>query len=193
MLLCGLGCAPGVRQFSDPGPIKPREWNEFAARISYQRADFAAAGTYRILAKHLAALDESWGAKATRIFHLATPPSLVGVIPKLIAAAGLARERTRSRIVVEKPIGSDLESARRLTPRSKELPRGQIFRIDHYLGKETVQNILAFVLQTPMFEPIWNRRYVDFVTITSRRMWASATAADITTKPVSCAIWCRTT
>jgi glucose-6-phosphate 1-dehydrogenase len=157
----------GVRQFSDPGPIKPREWNEFAARISYQRADFAAAGTYRILAKHLAALDESWGAKATRIFHLATPPSLVGVIPKLIAAAGLARERTRSRIVVEKPIGSDLESARRLNATLKRsFQEAQIFRIDHYLGKETVQNILAFRFANPMFEPIWNRRYVDFVTIT---------------------------
>ena len=157
----------GVRQFSNLGSIKAADWKAFAAHISYQRADFAAAKTYAILAKQLAALDKAWHAKPVHIFHLATPPSLVGVIPGFLASAGLARERSRARIVVEKPIGSDLESARCLNRvLTKSFRESQIFRIDHYLGKETVQNILAFRFANPMFEPIWNRRYVDYVTIT---------------------------
>ncbi|MBE0543072.1 MAG: glucose-6-phosphate dehydrogenase [Verrucomicrobia bacterium] len=157
----------GVRQFSNLGSIKAADWKAFAGHISYQRADFAATQTYAILAKQLAALDKAWHAKPVHIFHLATPPSLVEAIPKFLAAAGLARERSRARIVVEKPIGSDLESARRLNHvLTKSFRESQIFRIDHYLGKETVQNILAFRFANPMFEPIWNRRYVDYVTIT---------------------------
>lgn len=157
----------GVRQFSNLGSIKAADWKAFAAHISYQRADFAAAKTYAILAKQLTALDKAWHAKPVHIFHLATPPSLVGVIPGFLASAGLAREKSRARIVVEKPIGSDLESARCLNRvLTKSFRESQIFRIDHYLGKETVQNILAFRFANPMFEPIWNRRYVDYVTIT---------------------------
>ena len=157
----------GVRQFSNLGRIKAADWKAFAAHISYQRADFAAARTYANLAKKLAALGRAWNAKPVHIFHLATPPALVGVISKFLAAAGLARDRHRARIVVEKPIGSDLESARRLNRwLTKSFHESQIFRIDHYLGKETVQNILAFRFANPMFEPVWNRRYVDYVTIT---------------------------
>ena len=157
----------GVRQFSNLGPIDAREWKAFAAHLSYQRADFAAAKTYTDLAKRLEGLAKAWKTKPTHVFHLATPPSLVGVIPKHLAAAGLARDRERARIVVEKPIGSDLASARRLNVTlTKSFHESQIFRIDHYLGKETVQNILAFRFANPMFEPIWNRRYVDYVTIT---------------------------
>lgn len=157
----------GVRHFSNLSRIKGADWKAFAAHISYQRADFAAARTYAILAKRLAAVDRAWNAKSIHIFHLATPPSLVGVIPRFLASAGLARDRHRARIVVEKPIGSDLESARRLNcSLTKSFHESQIYRIDHYLGKETVQNILAFRFANPMFEPIWNRRYVDYVTIT---------------------------
>ena len=112
-------------------------------------------------------MEEKWKEKAGRIFHLATPPVMVGIIPKLLADAGLNRNRARDRIVVEKPIGHDLESAREMTRTLREsFHESQIFRIDHYLGKETVQNILAFRFANPLFEPIWNRRYVDYVTIT---------------------------
>ena len=91
----------------------------------------------------------------------------VWVIPKMLADAGLNRDRARARIVVEKPIGHDLDSARKLNRSLTEsFHESQIFRIDHYLGKETVQNILAFRFANPLFEPIWNRRYVDYVTIT---------------------------
>ena len=98
---------------------------------------------------------------------MATPPSLFGVIPKCLEQAGLASDRERARIVVEKPIGYDLESALALNRTlASAFQESQIFRIDHYLGKETVQNILAFRFANPLFEPIWNRRYVDYVTIT---------------------------
>ena len=157
----------GVRRFTNLGSTKAADWKAFAAHISYHRGDFATARTYTKLAKKLTALDKTWNAKPVRIFHLATPPSLIGMISKSLSVAGLARERRRVRIVVEKPIGSDLESARRLTRvLTKSFHESQIFRIDHFLGKETVQNILAFRFANPMFEPIWNRRYVDCVTIT---------------------------
>src|SRR4029079_11484821 len=111
--------------------------------------------------------DKGWRRPASRIFHLATPPSMVGVIPDQLARAGLNLDRTRPRIVVEKPIGHDLASAQELNRTlTKSFQESQIFRIDHYLGKETVQNILAFRFAHPLFEPIWNRRYVDHVTIT---------------------------
>ena len=98
---------------------------------------------------------------------MATPPSLFGEIPNFLDHAGLARDRERARIVIEKPIGYDLESARALNHMlAASFQESQIFRIDHYLGKETVQNILAFRFANPLFEPIWNRRYVDYVTIT---------------------------
>jgi glucose-6-phosphate 1-dehydrogenase len=92
---------------------------------------------------------------------------MFGVIPSQLAAAGLNQDRTGARIVVEKPIGHDLDSARELNRvLTKNFHESQIFRLDHYLGKETVQNILAFRFANPLFEPIWNRRYVDYVTIT---------------------------
>jgi glucose-6-phosphate 1-dehydrogenase len=98
---------------------------------------------------------------------MATPPSMFGEIPKYLGKAELARDRDFARIVIEKPIGYDLESARALNAiLAASFDECQIFRIDHYLGKETVQNILAFRFANPLFEPIWNRRYIDYVTIT---------------------------
>jgi len=114
-----------------------------------------------------ARFEKEWGTKAQRIFYMATPPSMFGDIPKFLGKAGLSRDRAWSRIVIEKPIGYDLESARVLNAiLAANFEESQIFRIDHYLGKETVQNILAFRFANPLFEPIWNRRYVDYVTIT---------------------------
>ena len=92
---------------------------------------------------------------------------MFGEIPKYLGKAGLARDREFARIVIEKPIGYDLESARALNAiLAASFEESQIFRIDHYLGKETVQNILAFRFANPLFEPMWNRRYIDYVTIT---------------------------
>jgi glucose-6-phosphate 1-dehydrogenase len=157
----------GVNRFSPKGKAKSADWNHFASRVTYQQGDFKDPATYANLEKSCAKLDQDWKAKAVRIFHMATPPVMFGVIPKQLADAGLSQDRSHARIVVEKPIGHDLDSARELNRAlTDSFHESQIFRIDHYLGKETVQNILAFRFANPLFEPIWNRRYVDYVTIT---------------------------
>ena len=157
----------GVKQFSRHGKVKTSEWSKFAKHIHYQKGDFKKLETYKALGKECEKLEEEWKTKAHRIFYMATPPSMFGEIPKYLGKAGLASDRKWARIIVEKPIGYDLKSAQMLnTILAENFDESQIFRIDHYLGKETVQNILAFRFANPLFEPIWDRRYVDYVTIT---------------------------
>jgi glucose-6-phosphate 1-dehydrogenase len=157
----------GISQFSRFGKVTTAAWNQFAKHLFYQQGDFKKPATYAALAAQCAAFEKEWGAQAQRIFYMATPPSMFGVIPKQLGKAGLAADRQRSRLVIEKPFGYDLDSARALNADlGASFDESQIFRIDHYLGKETVQNILAFRFANPIFEPIWNRSYVDSVTIT---------------------------
>jgi glucose-6-phosphate 1-dehydrogenase len=157
----------GVNQFSRFGKAKAAAWNKFATHLYYQQGDFKKLQTYTALSARCDKMEKEWGTKAHHIFYMATPPSMFGVIPNYLGKAGLTRDRKWSRIVIEKPIGYDLESARALNYiLSSSFEESQIFRIDHYLAKETVQNILAFRFANPLFEPIWNRRYVDYVTIT---------------------------
>lgn len=157
----------GVNQFSRFGKVQAAAWNSFAQHIHYQQGDFKKLRTYAALDNLCTKLEKQWDSKAHRIFYMATPPSLFAEIPIYLAKAGLARDRQWSRIVIEKPIGYDLDSARALNAvLAASFQESQIFRIDHYLGKETVQNILAFRFANPLFEPIWNRRYIDYVTIT---------------------------
>jgi glucose-6-phosphate 1-dehydrogenase len=158
----------GVKKHSRHGAVKSGDWSDFARHIRYQQGDFKKLRTYTALGEQCAKLEKEWGARVHRIFYMATPPTLFGEIPKYLGRAGLARDREWARIVVEKPIGYDLESARALNATlAANFDESQIFRIDHYLGKETVQNLLAFRFANPLFEPIWNRRYVDYVTITA--------------------------
>ena len=157
----------GVKRFSRKGKVETHGLERLRQARHLSQGDFKDPATYSNLQKRCAQLDQEWKVKAGHIFHLATPPVMIGVIPKMLADAGLNRNRVRDRIVVEKPIGHDLDSARELNRTLREsFHESQIFRIDHYLGKETVQNILAFRFANPLFEPIWNRRYVDYVTIT---------------------------
>jgi glucose-6-phosphate 1-dehydrogenase len=157
----------GVNRFSRRGRANTADWKEFARHIRYHQGDFTKLQTYTALGEECARLERDWNTGAHRIFYMATPPAMFGEIPKRLGEAGLSRNRQQARIVIEKPIGYDLESARALNGTlAKSFQENQIFRIDHYLGKETVQNILAFRFANPLFEPIWNRRYVDYVTIT---------------------------
>ncbi len=154
-----------VNEFSRRQP-EGGVWETFASTAEHLHAEFTAPAAYGALADRLAALDAAWGERAVRVFYLATPPTVVQTIGEQLGTAGLARDRDRARLVVEKPFGQDLESARALTRSLRTAwEEWQIYRIDHYLGKETVQNILAFRFANGLFEPVWDRRYIDHVQI----------------------------
>jgi glucose-6-phosphate 1-dehydrogenase len=157
----------GVNKFSRSGIVYDTRWNKFAGHIFYHRGDFNDTATYTTLDERFEQLQKEWGQKANIILYMATPPVLFGEITKHLGETGLSKDREHVRLVVEKPIGNDLSSALALNRIfTRTFHESQIFRIDHYLGKETVQNILVFRFANPLFEPIWNRSYVDYVTIT---------------------------
>jgi glucose-6-phosphate 1-dehydrogenase len=157
----------GTGQFSRYAPDGLPDWPHFAEHLRYVEANFDSPAPYAQLAKELAAQDQAWNVPAQHIFYLAVPPQLIETIVSRLGEAGLVGDRRRARVVIEKPFGHDLESAARLNRLLlKCLAESQIFRIDHYLGKETVQNILALRFANSLFEPIWNRRYIDHVQLT---------------------------
>jgi glucose-6-phosphate 1-dehydrogenase len=157
----------GIDQFSRRGKAQEKSWEEFASRLRFLPGDFQAEETGNRLQEMLENQDTEWDAKANRIFYLATPPTLVEPLARRLNELGLCRDCGRDRLVVEKPFGHDLDSARALDRFLTEMfEESQIYRIDHYLGKETVQNILAFRFANALFEPIWDRRYIDHVQIT---------------------------
>src|ERR1041384_504995 len=143
-------------------------WREFSERLHYMSGELDDNNTYQQVAAHLEEL-ASEGASNNRLFYLATPPPLFSTIVKQLGDAGLNKEDGHwSRIIIEKPFGRDLESAKALNATVAEVfKESQVYRIDHYLGKDTVQNILVFRFGNSMFEPIWNRNYVDYVEITA--------------------------
>jgi glucose-6-phosphate 1-dehydrogenase len=151
------------------GPVDPDLWEWFAHRLFYVSGDFRDASCYERLRDTLQAVDQEHATHGNYLYYLATAPTFFADIVQQLGAAGLAGEeggRWR-RVVVEKPFGRDLDSAIALNKHIKQvLDERQIYRIDHYLGKETVQNILAFRFSNGIFEPIWNRRYIDHVQIT---------------------------
>jgi glucose-6-phosphate 1-dehydrogenase len=157
----------GVERFARVRSPGESAWTAFAAMLDYETGDFEAASSHDEVAERIERLERAWGSPATRLFYLAVPPRFIEPIVRGLDRTGLPQDRSRTRIVVEKPFGRDLASARSLDALlGSVFEERQIFRIDHYLGKETVQNIVAFRFANAVFEPIWNRRYVDHVQIT---------------------------
>lgn len=152
--------------------LQPQDsrWQEFAASFHYRSVDYGDLPSFFTLAEFLRDLDSRKGCHGNRLFYLAIPPSQYESVARMPGGAGLAEEKKNdngwSRIVVEKPFGRDVETAVALNRSLQEhFPEHQIFRIDHYLAKETVQNILMFRFANSIFEPIWNRRHIDHVSI----------------------------
>ncbi|MES2332523.1 MAG: glucose-6-phosphate dehydrogenase [Bacteroidota bacterium] len=157
----------GVDKFSRRGKSKKTEWNSFEKCLTYQKGEFNATSTYSNIEKQIKLFEKEWKVTTNRIFYLAVPPGSFEEIAMKLGASKLAQNKLQNRIVIEKPFGYDLESAKHLNSLLHTIfDESQIYRIDHYLGKETVQNILAFRFANAMFEPIWNRNYIDSVQIT---------------------------
>ncbi len=158
-----------VQEFSHATPINDQAWGEFAQCLHYCVGDYGKEEDYEALHRTLLQIDEQHGTHGNRLYYLATPPDIYPIIVEQIGHSLLCKECPGqwSRIIVEKPFGHDLDSARELNAHMHQyFQEDQIYRIDHYLGKETVQNILVFRFSNGIFEPIWNRRYVDSVQVT---------------------------
>jgi glucose-6-phosphate 1-dehydrogenase len=159
-----------LEKYSRVLPLDEAAWRSFAARIRYLRLDFADPPGYDILATHLADIDKEQNSRGNHLYYLATQPSQFAEIVAQLGRVGLDHERHEGgwrRVVIEKPFGHDLDSAIRLNREvGKVFRERQVYRIDHYLGKETVRNLLVFRFGNGIFEPIWNRRHIDHIQIT---------------------------
>lgn len=149
--------------------VEPDSWTRFAERLFYVSADSTKEGDFAVLAKTLTEVEQRFGTGGNRLFYLAAPPSTYESIISNLGRSELVRAGSRqpwTRVIIEKPFGRDEASARRLNSLvDRVVGEESVYRIDHYLGKETVQNMVVFRFANTVFEPIWNRRYVDHVQI----------------------------
>jgi len=156
-----------IHAFSRTQPIDDRALDAFLSSLSYVKVDFSKLEDFKSLGQRLQEIDDTNHVPGNRIFYCATPPPTYQTISLQLQAAGLNKGNGFHRIVVEKPFGSDLQSARELTHTLQQVfAEDSVYRIDHYLGKETVQNILAFRFANSIFEPVWNTILIDSVQIT---------------------------
>jgi len=160
-----------AKTISEVGPIDPANWDEFAKKLHYCAGDYADAEAYKRLAEKLDEIDAQRELCGNRLFYLSTPPEVYQNIIEHLGEAGLAHpacDGSWVRIIVEKPFGRDLASAKELNNMVLNVfDEKQVYRIDHYLGKDTVQNLLVLRFGNGIFEPLWNRNYVDHVQITA--------------------------
>ena len=157
-----------VQKYLEDSPFDNDVWAGFSQGLYYMAGDVNEAEMYARLAARLAEIEQARRTGGNVLFYLSTQPSQYAITAKGLGAAGVARGNGWRRLVVEKPFGHDLASARALSRELQEVfPESEVYRIDHYLGKETVQNILAFRFGNGIFEPLWNRRYVNHVQITA--------------------------
>ncbi len=165
------GMREAVGKFSRNKPVDEEVWADFSAGLRYVGGDFADPQTFQDLKKVLEETDKARATRGNRLFYFATPPSTFPLLLKQLKDAGLVRDvhdDAFTRVVIEKPFGRDLDSARKLNRLVLEvLDEKQVFRIDHYLGKETVQNLLVLRFANSIWEPIWNRKYIDHIEITA--------------------------
>ncbi len=158
-----------MRKFSRQ-PLRDEIWKNFAASIFYHQSEFEDEAGYKALAKRLDEIDKKHGTRGNRLFYFAASPDQFEPILKHLKAAGLNQtcEGSWARVIVEKPFGTDLASARELNRViHNSFSEEQTYRIDHFLGKETAQNILVLRFANAIFAPLWNTHYVDQVQITA--------------------------
>jgi glucose-6-phosphate 1-dehydrogenase len=160
----------GVSKFSRQ-PLSESHWADFSRSLFFVEGSFNESRAYAQLNARLESVDQQFGIPASRVFYLSIPPQLVPVCVQHLKAAGMIASandpRSFTRVIVEKPIGRDLDSARAVNAAVAEgFHESQTYRIDHYLGKETVQNLLVLRFANSIFEPLWNEKYIDHVQIT---------------------------
>jgi glucose-6-phosphate 1-dehydrogenase len=160
----------GITQFSRQ-PLDESHWADFARALFYVPGSFNDARAYGQLKARLEAVDQQFGIPASRVYYLAIPPQMVFSCVEHLKETGMVSDlndqHSFTRVIVEKPIGRDLESARQVNAAlGRAFAESQIYRIDHYLGKETVQNLLVVRFANSIFEPLWNQKYIDHVQIT---------------------------
>jgi glucose-6-phosphate 1-dehydrogenase len=155
-----------MKQFAT-GDVDPDLWEWFVRRMHYMSGNFDDPATYPKLKELLGKIDKDYSTHGNYFYYLATAPDAFGPIVESLASNGLMDQTDHwRRVIIEKPFGHDLDSAKALNQQLlKVCDEKQIYRIDHYLGKETVQNILALRFANGIFEPIWNRRYIDHIQI----------------------------
>src|SRR5438045_5051961 len=158
-----------VRKFSRQA-VRDEIWKTFSQSLSYHQSEFGDEAGYKSLGERLDKIDNERGTRGNRLFYFAAGPDQFEIILKNLKAAGLnrAKEGSWARVIIEKPFGTDLKSARELNRIvSEAFDESQTYRIDHFLGKETAQNILVLRFANAIFEPLWNTRYIDHLQITA--------------------------
>jgi glucose-6-phosphate 1-dehydrogenase len=161
-------CAEAITNFARTKPVDQAVLNKLSSQIFYVRGDYGSGADHKRLADKLAELDGKFGTQGNRLYYMSTPPNMFSpIIEGLGKQVGGANNGRFTRIVIEKPFGRDLASARELNQLlHRYFDEEQVFRIDHYLGKETVQNLMVMRFANSIFEPIWNYKYIDHVQIT---------------------------